>query len=446
MGKTIAAIATAPGIGGISVIRISGDDAISIADSVFTANLISVPSHTVHYGFIVKDGEYIDEVLVSVMRAPKTFTREDVVEISTHGGFSVTNRVLEAIISAGAVHAEAGEFTKRAFLNGRIDLSKAEAVIDIINSENKMAEQNAVCQLRGALSSSIDDIRNSLVELAAHMQVSIDYPDEDLEELTLDDIIQHLISAEDKIQKLINTADDGRIIKDGIRTVIVGKPNVGKSTLMNRLSGFEKAIVTDVAGTTRDVIEENIQISGLPIKLIDTAGIHETVDTVEKIGVDRSLKSIDGADLVIVMINGEEAPDDDDYEIIQRASGKKVIVVANRCDCGINHTAQELSDVVISAKTGTGIEELTNKIKQLYNLGEISSKRGEIITNMRHKTALMKAKDAAKRAIEALEAGMPQDMASIDLNLAIEALGEITGATVSEDIVAAVFKNFCVGK
>ena len=446
MSKTIAAISTALGVGGIAVIRLSGDDAISIADSIFTGDLQAAKSHSVHYGYIKVGDEFIDEVLVTLMKAPKTFTREDVVEISTHGGITVTNRVLDAVISAGAAHAQAGEFTKRAFLNGRIDLSKAEAVIDLINSENTMAEQNALSQLRGALSGSIESIRDGLVRLAAHMQVSIDYPDEDLEELTIEEIKEQMKLALSKTQELIASADNGRIIKDGIRTVIAGKPNVGKSTLMNKLAGFEKAIVTNVAGTTRDVIEENILLSGLPIKLIDTAGIHETDDFVEKIGVDRSMKSIDSADLVIVLINGNELPDDEDKAIIDKVSDKKHIIVANRSDEGINSDCARIADVAISAKTGHGIDNLTDRIKQLYNLGEISSKRGEIITNLRHKTALINAKDSLDRALDALESGMPQDLAAMDLNMAIDALGEITGATVSDDIVSAVFKNFCVGK
>ena len=446
MSKTIAAISTALGVGGIAVIRLSGDNAIEIADSIFTGDIQTAKSHSVHYGFIKLRDEFIDEVLVTVMKAPRTFTREDVVEISTHGGIAVTNRVLDAVISAGAVHAQAGEFTKRAFLNGRIDLSKAEAVIDLINSENTMAEQNALSQLRGALSVSIDNVRQKLVQLAAHMQVSIDYPDEDLEELTIQDIMQQMNLALTKIKELISSADNGRIIKDGIRTVIAGKPNVGKSTLMNKLSGFEKAIVTDVAGTTRDVIEENILLSGLPIKLIDTAGIHETEDVVEKIGVDRSVKSIDSADLVIVLINGNEPTDDEDKTIIEKVSSKKHIIVANRSDEGVIPENSELADVYISAKTGQGIDILTNRIKQLYNLGEISSKQGEIITNMRHKTALINARDALERALDTLDCSMPQDLAAMDLNIAIDALGEITGATVSDDIVSAVFKNFCVGK
>ncbi len=446
MERTIAAIATPHGSGGISVIRISGDKAVEIANSIFTGDLLFVESHTVHYGFIVKDGIYIDEVLATVMKAPRTFTREDVVEISTHGGISVTNRVLDCIISAGASYAEPGEFTKRAFMNGRIDLARAEAVIDLINSENHMAERNAVSQLRGTLSYAIENMREGLINLAAHMQVSIDYPDEDLEEITIHDILHSLTDSCEKVKKLIASANNGRIIKDGIKTVIAGKPNVGKSALMNRISGVEKAIVTDVAGTTRDVIEENVSFDGIPIKLIDTAGIHETDDLVEKIGVGKSVQSIEDADLVILLIDATGPLTLDDKKLIEQTSHKKRIIAANKSDITVCPKIEKIADVLISAQTGEGIEQLISYIKDLYCLGEINSGRGEIITNMRHKEALIGCEEALNRAIIAIKDGLPQDLAAMDINIAIDCLGEITGATVSEDIVSAVFRNFCVGK
>ncbi len=446
MERTIAAIATPYGVGGISVIRISGDNAINIINKIFTKNLADVKSHTVHYGFIKVGDEYIDEVLVTVMKAPKTFTGEDVVEIGTHGGISVTNRVLDSCIMAGADIAEAGEFTKRAFINGRIDLARAEAVIDLINSDSKIAEQNAVNQLRGGLTRAIENIRTELVELAAHMQVSIDYPDEDLEEITPDDILKAIKTSRDSVDGLIKTADDGRIIKEGIRTVIVGKPNVGKSALMNRLAGYEKAIVTDIAGTTRDMIEENISLGGIPIKLIDTAGIHDASEAVEKIGVERSVKSIEGADLVLVILDGSKSINDEDKLVIKKTEHSKRIIIANKSDIGVADNTKKVADVCISAKTGEGIEDLNGLIKDMYKLGKISSKSGEIITNVRHKKALINCFEALERALDALENNLPQDLAAMDINIAIESLGEITGETVSEDIVSAVFKNFCVGK
>ena len=446
MDRTIAAIATPYGIGGISVIRVSGNRAIEIVDKIFTKELASAPTHTVHYGFIKSQNEYIDEVLVTVMKGPKTFTGEDVVEIGTHGGILVTNRVLDACVLAGAEPAEAGEFTKRAFMNGKIDLARAEAVIDLINSDSKIAEQNAVNQLRGGLTNAIEDIRGNLVDLAAHMQVSIDYPDEDLEEITTEDILNTIKKSLEKVDDLIKSADDGRIIKDGIRTVIVGKPNVGKSALMNRLAGYEKAIVTDIAGTTRDMIEESITLGGIPIKLIDTAGIHDTSEEVEKIGVERSVKSIDGADLVLVILDGSHDINDEDKLVIEKSHHTKRIVIANKSDIGVAETVKDFVDVCISAKTGEGIDELTELIKNMYKLGEISSKCGEIITNIRHKKALVNCFDALQRAFDAIENNIPQDLAAMDINIAIDNLGEITGETVSEDIVSAVFKNFCVGK
>ena len=446
MERTIAAIATPYGVGGISVIRVSGENAIEIVNKIFTKNITVVESHTVHYGFIKVGDEYIDEVLVTVMKGPKTFTGEDIVEIGTHGGIAVTNMVLDACVMAGADLAEAGEFTKRAFINGKIDLARAEAVIDLINSDNKIAEKNAVNQLRGGLSQAIENIRADLVALAAHMQVSIDYPDEDLEEITLDDISDVIRKSREHVDRLIKSADDGRIIKDGIRIVIVGKPNVGKSALMNRLAGYEKAIVTDIAGTTRDMIEENISLDGVPVKLIDTAGIHETTEAVEKIGVERSVKSIEGADLVLVVLDGNKEADEEDRQVISKTEDQKRIIIANKSDINIVESIKNISHVCISAKTGEGIDELSRMIKDMYKLGEISSKCGEIITNVRHKKALVECCKALDRALDALENNMPQDLAAMDINMAIDSLGEITGETVSEAIVSAVFKNFCVGK
>ncbi len=454
MNKTIAAISTPVGNGGIAIIRISGDRAIELADKVFSKSIADVPTHTVHYGFILNEsGEKVDEVLVTVMRAPNSFTREDVVEISTHGGSIASHRVLDALIRAGAVMAEPGEFTKRAFLNGRIDLSQAEAVIDIINAKNTMSQKNAMSQLRGALSREIGKARSGLVSLAAKMQVLIDYPDEDLEDITTEEIGELAASTASELKKLLDTADSGRIIRDGIRTAIAGKPNVGKSSLLNALSGYDRAIVTDIAGTTRDVIEENINLDGIPLVLIDTAGIHDTDDTVEKIGVEKSKKSIDEADLVIVVLDSQSGFGDEDREVINACGDTKKIILVNKNDLGASDKMAEIkaaagdSPVIeISVKTGSGIDELTSEIKRIYRLGEIADGDRAVITNMRHKTALINAQSALSRAAEAIESGMPSDIASIDINEAIEALGEITGETVSDSIVSEIFHNFCVGK
>lgn len=445
--RTIAAISTAPGTGGIAVIRISGADAVTIADKVFYGRdkLCNSPTHTVHYGFIKNaDGEKVDEVLATVMRAPRTFTREDVVEISTHGGGTAARAVLETVLRAGAVMAEPGEFTKRAFLNGRIDLSQAEAVIDIINAKTELSRRSAMSQLEGSLSREIAAIREKLVHLAAQMQVTIDYPDEDLEDITIDDIRNTADECRGMAQRLLATADSGRIIREGIRASIAGKPNVGKSSLLNRLAGAERAIVTDVAGTTRDVIEEYINLDGVPLILEDTAGIRDTADAVEKIGVERSRKSIETADLVIAVFDASAPPDDEDKKILEETEGKKRIILVNKTDLQEPSQMPE-GAIAISAKTGEGIDEFKEKVKQMFNLG-MTVGDGAAVTNMRHKTALFEAERALSRTVEALDAGIPSDIVSIDINIAIQALGEITGETVPDDIVNAIFHEFCVGK
>lgn len=455
MERTIAAISTPIGTGGIAVIRISGADAISIADKVFCGKgkLSDSPSHTVHYGFIKDgDGNTVDEVLATVMRAPKTFTREDIVEISTHGGITASQGVLDAVIHAGAYIAEPGEFTKRAFLNGRIDLSQAEAVIDIINSKSALAKANALNQLEGNLSAEIKKIRGALVHLASQMQVIIDYPDEDLEDVTTDDIRRICAENLALTQKLLKTADSGRIMREGIRVSISGKPNVGKSSVLNMLSHSERAIVTDIAGTTRDVIEEYVNLDGIPLILSDTAGIHDTDDTVEKIGVERSLKSINEADLVLAVIDGSRGTDSYDKAVLESTKDKKRIILVNKSDIAkadIEYI-KSLSDgsevIEISALTGDGADRLSEVIKKIYNLGEIGVSNGTVITNMRHKKALDATETALSRAVSALDSGMPPDIAAIDINAAIESLGEITGETVSDLIVDSIFHNFCVGK
>ena len=450
--RTIAAVATPQGTGGISVIRISGTDAVAIADKVFSGKSLSdVPSHTIHYGFIKNaNGESVDEVLVSVMRAPKTFTREDTVEISCHGGTVTTHAVLKCIIEAGAYMAEPGEFTKRAFLNGRIDLSQAEAVIDIINAKNELSQRNAMSQLGGALSKEIKVVRDTLVHLCAQMQVIIDYPDEDLEDVTEDDIKNVCCDCAGRVSRLIETSDNGRMMRDGIRTAIVGKPNVGKSSILNCLAQDERAIVTDIAGTTRDVIEESVTIKGIPLILSDTAGIRETDDVVEKIGVTKSRQYLDSADLVIVVIDSAAGMDKEDMQVLDATKDKTRIILLNKSDLSVNVKADRFDEkdtvIEISAKTGDGTDKLADAIEKLCKLDAIESENGRIITNMRHKTALIGARDALIRVADALEMGMPCDIVSIDIAQAMDSLGEITGETVSESVVADIFHNFCVGK
>lgn len=444
-GRTIAAISTPQGAGGIAVIRLSGENSIEIADKVFRGknSLADAESHTIHYGHINDGIRNIDEVLVSVMRAPKTYTREDVVEISTHGGYTASRLVMAELIKAGAMPAEPGEFTKRAFLNGRIDLSQAEGVIDIINSKTALEQKYALSQAEGGLSKEIKELRAGLVNLAARMQVAIDYPDEDLEDVTDGEIEEILSENVSEIEKLLKTADNGRIIKEGIKTAIVGKPNVGKSSILNYIAKSDRAIVTDIAGTTRDVIEEFVNFGGVPLKLLDTAGIRETSDTVEKIGVERSKRAIDEAELIILVRDLSRPQDEEDEALLALTKDKKRIVVANKSDIKIEDAE---GCIEISAKTGEGMDRLSEEIKKLYNLGMLEDEQEIVVTNLRHISSLVGAKEAAVRARDAILSGLPQDMAALDIYASIDALGEITGDTVSEAIVSEIFHSFCVGK
>ncbi|MBO5060213.1 MAG: tRNA uridine-5-carboxymethylaminomethyl(34) synthesis GTPase MnmE [Clostridia bacterium] len=444
--RTIAAISTPFGVGGIAVIRVSGADALAITDKIFRGKqkLSEAASHTVHYGHIKdENGNVLDEVLVTVMHAPKTYTRENVAEISTHGGITASKSVLAALIKAGAYPADAGEFTKRAFLNGRIDLSQAEGVIDIINAKTAAEQKNALSQAEGGLSKEINAVREELVRLAAGMQVAIDYPDEDLEDLTTLDIAELIGKNLERVKRLLATADSGRVLKEGIKTAIVGKPNVGKSSLLNCLAREDRAIVTDIAGTTRDVIEEFVNFDGVPMRLLDTAGIHETSDAVEKIGVERSRRAIDEADLVILMLDTSRELDGEDERLLELTAEKKRLIIANKSDI---KRAEFDGALAISAKTGEGIDLLCKEIKKLYKLGEIGACDSVIITNMRHAAALEGSRAALKRAYDAITGGLPQDMAALDIYEAIDRLGEITGDTVSESIVSEIFHSFCVGK
>lgn len=442
--RTIAALSTPQGTGGIAVIRISGNDAISICDKIFKGSkkLSDCESHTIHYGHIVSGDKVIDEVLVVLMKAPKTYTREDVVEISTHGGAVASKLVLEELIKQGAYPAEPGEFTKRAFLNGRIDLSQAEGIIDIINSKTAMEERNALSQAGGGLSKEIENMRASLVNLAARMQVAIDYPDEDLEDVTLNEIGDIIKQNIENTNKLLSTADSGRVLKNGIKTAIVGKPNVGKSSLLNCMAKTDRAIVTDIAGTTRDVIEEFVNFDGVPLVLLDTAGIHETQDIVEKIGVERSKQAIEEAELVILMLDLSRSLDDEDTELLGLTKDKKRIVVANKSDIKTENVEDAIE---ISVKTGDGMDKLSGEIRNLYSLGELEA-GGIVVTNLRHISSLTRVKETLERALDAVGNGLPQDLAALDIYSAIDILGEITGDTVSESIVSEIFHNFCVGK
>lgn len=457
--ETIAAVATAMSESGIGIIRISGEDAIVIADKIYrTKNgkqkLKEFKSHTIHYGFIIDEGEVLDEVMISVMKSPRSYTMEDTVEINCHGGILMLNRVLEAVIKSGARLAEPGEFTKRAFLNGRIDLSKAEAVIDIIHSKNEFALKSSVNQLKGLLSNEITSIRKSIIYEIAFIESALDDP----EHISLDGYYERLKEKVAelliRLNKLLETADNGKILKDGINTVIVGKPNAGKSSLLNLLVGEERAIVTDVAGTTRDILEEQIKLNGISLNIIDTAGIRTTEDTVEKIGVQKARKSAETADLIIYVVDSSIPLDDNDIAISKLIQEKKTILLLNKSDLDSVVTEEMLIPLVtedvqiikISAKENTGMQELEEAVKTMFFHGDISYNNEIFITNMRHKEAIQDAYNSLDMVRKSIEDEMPEDFLSIDLMSAYASLGYIIGEEVGEDLVNEIFSKFCMGK
>ena len=457
MEHTIAAIATSTmSSGGISVIRLSGEDAIKIADKIFKSvkgiKLTDVASHTVHYGHIVSNEKVIDEVLVIVMRAPNTYTREDVVEIDCHGGILVTRKVLEACIDAGASPAQPGEFTKRAFLNGRIDLSQAEAVIDVINSKNDYALKSSVNQLDGVLSRKIRKIREIIINHVAYIEAALDDP----EHISLDNYVDNVKNDVDNcvniVDNLVKNAENGRIMHDGINTVILGKTNAGKSSLLNALAKEERAIVTDIEGTTRDVLEEQINIGGITLNLIDTAGIRKTEDIVENIGVEKAKKIASNADLIIYVVDGSRPLDNNDTEIMELIKEKKVIVLLNKSDIGQIVSKNDLNclscyDIIsISAKEETGLDKLEDSIKNLFFTGDITSNEEIYITNARHKSLLNEALNSLRLVSEGINDGVSEDFLTIDLMNAYEKLGLIIGEAVEDDLADQIFSKFCMGK
>ncbi len=453
--STIAAISTPYGTGGISIIRISGDKAVEIADKIFKASsgrlLSETQSHTICHGKIVTpEGEVLDEVLVSIMKAPRTYTGEDTIEINCHGGLFTTKRILEEVLKAGAHNASRGEFTKRAFLNGKTDLCRAEAVIDLINSKTQLEQSISVNHLGGALSHKINDLRDKLLTLIAHVQVLIDYPDEELEPLSDSEFLEELKSIRIQAQRLLATSEAGALIRDGIDTAIVGKPNVGKSSLLNLLSGEDKAIVTDIEGTTRDAIEQRVSIGGITLNLADTAGIRETEDKIEAIGVMRSREYIEKSKLIIFMADAVSGIDKNDIEIINSLTDKPSVALVNKSDAAsLNDMSclEESFDRIIefSVKNNQGLTELEAAIKEMFEIGRIEN-GSDIITNARHKDALARADVALASAVMAIESGISIDTTFIDLEDAISALGEIVGLTVSEEVVDKIFHSFCVGK
>lgn len=453
---TIAAIATAMTSSGIGIIRISGEEAVSITDQIFYRKggkkLADLESHTIHYGHICDGDEVIDEVMVLLMRGPRSYTREDTVEIDCHGGVYVMKRILETVIKYGARPAEPGEFTKRAFLNGRIDLSQAESVIDVINAKNDFALKSSMKQLSGSVSAAVKEIRAEILHEIAFIESALDDP----EHISLDGYPEQLKSiaegVQKKVEKLLSTSDNGRILKEGISTVIVGKPNAGKSSLLNTLVGEERAIVTDIAGTTRDVLEEQINLNGIILNIIDTAGIRETEDVVEKIGVDKAKKYLSDADLVIYVVDTSTKLDENDFEIMDLLKERQAIILLNKSDLTALTTADDIRTHVdktiisISAKEQTGIDELAETVSEMFFSGEVTFNDEVYITNIRHKTALQESLSSLHLVVQSIEDGMPEDFFSIDLMNAYEELGSIVGEAVEDDLVNEIFSKFCMGK
>lgn len=454
--STIAAISTAPGNAGIGIIRLSGDDCFKILQKIFKPkNKGEIKGYTIKYGNIVKseNDEIIDEVLVSYFVAPKSYTKENMCEINSHGGIVVENQILEECLKNGAVLAEPGEFTKRAFMNGRIDLSQAEAVIDIINSKTEKEMMVAQRHLEGSLSKKIKDIQGEILNLMADIEASIDYPEYDIEETTNKKINDTLNSIEEKLLKLKNSFENGKILKEGIKTAIIGKPNVGKSSLLNLILGENRAIVSDIEGTTRDTIEEYINIKGIPLKIVDTAGIRKTNDEVEKIGVERSINNISNAELIIALFDDSRTFDDQDQKILDLIEGKKTIILINKIDLGKNlikenEKLKKFKNNIIEFSTinETGLDKLYNQIEELFKLNELDCENTEIITNNRHKQQILYALEDVAKGRESLETHMPVDITAICLKDILERLAEITGENVSEDIINEIFKKFCLGK
>ena len=467
---TIAAIATALSDSGIGIVRISGENAIYIIDNIFRSAagrriLTKVQSHTIHYGYIVdSDENVIDEVMVAVMKAPRSYTTEDTVEINCHGGVLVMQKVLEAVLHAGARLAQPGEFTKRAFLNGRIDLSRAEAVIDVIHSQNEYALSSSVSQLKGQLSNKIHTLREDILYQIAFIESALDDP----EHISLDGYPEQLATKvtyfQQEIAKLLATADNGRLIKEGISTVIVGKPNAGKSSLLNMLLGEDRAIVTEIAGTTRDALHETINLHGISLNMIDTAGIHETQDVVEKIGVERAKKYAMDADLILYVVDASGNIDEDDQNIISLLDDKKAIILLNKSDLENKITEESLKENLVKrlkhsedirilrtstidpSSENSGMEELEETIRNMFFEGELKQNNELVVTNLRHKEALQDALHSLKLVERSIEDGMPEDFYSIDLTSAYASLGKIIGEEVDEDVVNEIFSKFCMGK
>lgn len=454
---TIAAIATAMSNSGIGIVRISGDEALDVADRIFrpkkgSRKVSDMETHTIHYGYVTDGDEVIDEVMLLIMKAPRSYTCEDTIEIDCHGGVLVMKKILETVLKYGARPAEPGEFTKRAFLNGRIDLSQAESVIDVINAQNELALKSSVSQLQGAVLEKIKAIRAVVLHEIAFIESALDDPEHVSLEGYPEQLHEIMSDAHSKVKKLLDSSDNGKMLKEGINTAIVGKPNAGKSSLLNILVGEERAIVTEIAGTTRDILQEQIQIGGIGLNVIDTAGIRDTEDIVEKIGVNKSREYIEKADLIIYVVDSSTELDENDQEIIEAIQNKKAIVLLNKSDLDAKTDASVLQTQLskpilsISAKNNTGIHELETLIEEMFFSGKLSFNDEVYITNIRQKNALAEAQNSLKMVLQSIADGMPEDFFTIDMMNAYEALGTIIGESVGEDLANEIFSKFCMGK
>ena len=453
MNDTICAISTSQGVGAISIVRVSGPESISIVNRIFKGkDLTKVDSHTINYGHIVENQKIVDEVLVSIMKAPKTFTTEDIVEINTHGGIAPTNKVLELLLENGCRLAEPGEFTKRAFLNGRIDLLEAESVMDMIDSKTDIQRKMAMNGINGKTSNLINELRSDMVQIISNINVNIDYPEyDDVDIITNDLLIPKITNLKDKINKILKESINGKIIKDGIKTAIIGKPNVGKSSLLNALLEEDKAIVTDIAGTTRDIVEGTISINGIVLNMIDTAGIRDTEDIIENIGVEKSLKIMDEADLVLFMLNNNEEVTDDLIELSTKLVDKKYLVLVNKIDLERMLDLDKLNIdkdriVNLSIINNQGIDELKDKIVELFKLNELETKDPTYLSNTRSISILKNCLKKTEEIEESLKNNLPMDMIELDIKAIWEELGKINGSTYEEELLDEMFKRFCLGK
>ena len=450
MNDTIAAISTTLGVGAISIIRVSGYDAIKEVNKITKANILKKETHTITYTYIEDNNQTIDEVLITIMKAPKTFTREDIVEINCHGGIATTKKVLELLLKQNIRLAEPGEFTKRAFLNGRIDLTQAEAVMDLINVKSDTARQIAINNLKGNTTKKIRTLREKLSDILANIEVNIDYPEyQDIEEMTVEKIKNELDNIKDELDKIIENSKNSKIIKDGINVAIIGRPNVGKSSILNMFSGYNKAIVTEIAGTTRDIVEESITLDGIALNLIDTAGIRQTKDIVEQIGVERSKQAVETSDLVLLVLNNNEQLQKEDKELLELSKNKKRIIIINKNDLekkiDINELKQE-EIVTTNTLNDDGLKELKEKIKEMFNLDKIETKDYNYVSNINQLRKVEEAKNSIENIRQNIENNLPIDIIEIDLKYIWDVLGEVIGETYQEELLDNLFSKFCVGK